>query len=42
MCSNGCQHPERLKDKPQDCTPEQIRECHGEDAEHPCCREDGA
>ena len=42
--SSGCLHPEKLKGKPGDCTPEQIKECHGEshgkghgDAkEHPC------
>ena len=27
---------ENLKGKPQDCTPEQIRECHGNSAGHPC------
>ena len=31
-----CQKPENLTDKPQDCSPEQIRKCHGTDAEHPC------
>lgn len=33
---NRCQKPENLKGKPEDCTPEQIRECHGSDAEHAC------
>ncbi len=32
----GCQKPENLKDKPEDCSPEQIRQCHGDVAEHPC------
>lgn len=32
----GCEHPEKLKDKPEECTPEQIKECHGEVREHPC------
>ncbi len=39
MCNckgKGCQHPEKLKDKPKDCTPEQIRECHGDVEKHPC------
>ncbi len=36
MCQNCCQQPEKLKDKPESCTPEQIRECHGDDAGHPC------
>ena len=31
-----CEKPDRLRDKPQECTPEQIRECHGEVKEHPC------
>jgi len=34
----GCTHPERLKGKPGECSPEQIKECHGEAAEHPCVR----
>ena len=32
----SCQKPENLKDKPKDCSPEQIRICHGEVKEHPC------
>ncbi|MFW6023000.1 MAG: hypothetical protein ACOCQW_05785 [Halanaerobiaceae bacterium] len=31
-----CQHPEKLKDKPGDCSPEQIQECHGDEKEHSC------
>lgn len=31
-----CEQPEKLKDKPEECTPEQIKECHGEVPEHPC------
>jgi len=30
-----CEHPERLKGKPGECSPEQIRECHGEAPKHP-------
>ena len=41
-CSNekkeGCQKPENLKGKPQDCSPEQINECHGTEAKHPCVK----
>jgi len=40
MCcreEKGCQKPENLKDKPSDCTPEQIRKCHDE-KEHPCAK----
>ncbi len=25
----GCERPEKLKGKPGECTPEQIRQCHG-------------
>jgi len=39
MCQNNCQCPEKLKGKPQECTPEQIRECHGDSKDHPCVRE---
>jgi ArsR family transcriptional regulator, arsenate/arsenite/antimonite-responsive transcriptional repressor len=35
MCDCKCQYPEKLKGKPEECTPEQIKECHG-DNEHPC------
>lgn len=36
MCDCKCQHPEKLKGKPQDCTPEQIEKCHGTGNDHPC------
>ncbi len=36
LCKNCCQQPDRLKGKPEECTPEQIRECHGNEKEHPC------
>ena len=36
MCDCKCQHPEKLKGKPSDCTLEQIKECHGDEKEHPC------
>ena len=35
MCDCKCQKPEKLKGKPEECAPEQIKECHG-DKEHPC------
>jgi len=35
-----CQKPDKLKGKPGECTPEQIRECHGEDPDHPCDKEE--
>ncbi len=31
-----CQKPENLKGKPGECSPEQVRECHGDVEEHPC------
>ena len=41
MCQN-CQQPIKLKDKPENCSPEQIRECHGDIKEHPCTTEKAA
>lgn len=31
-----CQKPENLKTKPEDCSPQQIRKCHGDVEKHPC------
>ena len=39
MCNDCCQHPDRLKGKPGECTPEQIKECHGDEKDHPCMSE---
>ena len=36
MCQCCCERPEKLKDKPEDCTAEQIKECHGDNKDHPC------
>lgn len=38
MCDSksGCQKPSELKGKPEDCSPEQIKKCHGDSAGHPC------
>lgn len=36
MCQNCCQQPIQLKGKPEKCTPEQIRKCHGDESAHPC------
>ena len=33
---NRCEHPEKLKSRPGECTPEQIKKCHGDVKEHPC------
>lgn len=35
-----CEHPEKLKGKPEECSPEQIRECHGDVEGHPCVEEE--
>jgi ArsR family transcriptional regulator, arsenate/arsenite/antimonite-responsive transcriptional repressor len=39
VCQCCCERPEKLKGKPEECTPERIRECHGDDKKHPCKRE---
>ena len=36
MCNDCCQQPDKLKSKPEACTPEQIKECHGDAKDHPC------
>jgi len=36
MCMDCCKQPEKLQGKPEDCTPEQIKECHGDTKDHPC------
>ncbi len=41
MKKNCCQKPEQLKDKPENCSSEQIRQCHGEVQEHPCTTDSG-
>jgi DNA-binding transcriptional ArsR family regulator len=41
MCKNCCEQPDKLKTKPGACTPEQIKECHGDAKEHTCeCNEE--
>ena len=42
MCQNCCQQPDKLVDKPESCTPEQIRQCHGDTEEHPCTKQNCA
>jgi len=39
MCDCKCQKPEKLKGKPEECTLEQIKECHGDEKGHSCCDE---
>ncbi len=36
MCKDCCQQPEKLKGKPEECPPEQIKICHGDTKGHPC------
>jgi len=36
MCKDCCEHPEKLEGRPEDCTPDQIKECHGDTKDHPC------
>jgi ArsR family transcriptional regulator len=36
MCQNCCQQPNKLKDKTENCSPEQIKACHGDEKDHPC------
>ena len=42
MCekTQGCQKPEELKGDPKECSPEQIKKCHGDVKEHPCAPAD--
>lgn len=35
-CNDCCQQTEKLKGTPQECSPEQIKECHGDTKAHPC------
>jgi len=41
MCEaeKNCEKPEKLKEKPEECTPEQIKQCHGDVKDHPCVEE---
>lgn len=46
MCNNekiqeGCRKPEHLTGKPEDCSPEQARECHGDSEDHSCAETSG-
>jgi len=37
MCAKvKCQKPKELVGKPAECSPEQIRKCHGDGKGHPC------
>jgi hypothetical protein len=36
----GCQKPENLQGKPEDCSAEQIKKCHGTADKHACVKPD--
>lgn len=38
MCEHPtkCLNPEDLKGRPKDCSPQQVRKCHGDAKKHPC------
>jgi hypothetical protein len=38
MCDQRtrCEKPDELAGKPEKCSPEQVRKCHGDVKEHPC------
>lgn len=36
-CGNTkCERPGNLKGKPEECSAEQVKKCHGNVKEHPC------
>lgn len=37
-CKTECQKPEELKGKPEECSSEQIKKCHGDVQDHPCVK----
>jgi hypothetical protein len=41
MCKENCQFPEKLKGRPEECTQEQIKACHGDTKDHPCAEKKG-
>ena len=38
MCTDCCQKPDQLKGTPEECSPEQIKACHGDAKDHPCIK----
>jgi len=40
MClgKTKCERPKELKGKAEDCSPQQIKKCHGGVKEHPCVK----
>ena len=37
----GCEKPKDLVSKPEECSPEQIKKCHGDVKGHPCVKATG-
>jgi hypothetical protein len=42
MCEGKCEKPENLKGKPEECSQEKIKECHGNTKDHPCTIKDSS
>jgi DNA-binding transcriptional ArsR family regulator len=42
MCKDCCEHPDKLKGKPSECSEEQIKASHGDTKEHPCTNQNPA
>ncbi len=42
MCGENkkCQKPKELKGKPEECSTEQVKKCHGDVSTHPCVKPD--
>lgn len=42
MCDSkkGCQKPDELKGKPSECSPEQVKKCHGDAKDHACVKKE--
>jgi len=38
MCNDCCREPDQLKGKPEECSPAQIKKCHGDVKDHPCIK----
>lgn len=38
--NNRCLKKKNLKVAPEECSPEQIKECHGNEKDHPCVKKE--
>ena len=36
MCKCNCEQPDKLKEIPETCSKEQLKDCHGDQENHPC------